>query len=112
MTRGPEATPESTLLQIKRKEIELQTLLLAARREAEEMVAAARDSAARLRHEGEAAADDEAGRLRVAELDSARLEADRIRRMYDERTAALGRGDDLVGHLAERICGAVAPGSA
>jgi len=112
MTRGTEATPEGTLLQIKRKEIELQALLLGARREAEEIVAAAWDDAARLRHEGEAAADDEAGRLRAAELDSARVEADRIRRTYDERIAALGRGEDVVGRLADRICRAVAPGSA
>lgn len=111
MTRGAEPTPESTLLQIKRKEIELQTLLLAVRREAEEGVAAARDDAARLRREAEMAADAEAARTRAAELDAARVEADRTRCEYDERIAALGRGEELVGHLAERIRRAVAPGS-
>ncbi len=113
MSRGAEATPEGTLLQIKRKEIELQTVLLSARREAEEVVAAARDEAARLRREAEVSANAEAESIRAAARDAARAEVDRIRREYDERIAALdsdGRRH-VVAHLAERIRRAVAPGS-
>jgi vacuolar-type H+-ATPase subunit H len=108
---GAEATPEDTLLQIKRKEIELQALLLSARTEADEVVAAARDEAATLRREGQAAADAEAALLRAAELAAARAAAERIRHEYDERIAALRRDDDVIGRLAERIRRAVAPGS-
>ncbi len=114
MSRGAEATPEGTLLQIKRKEIELQTVLLGARREADEVVAAARDEAARLRLAAEAAADAEAAGIRAAEREATQAAADRIRRQYDERIAALDRGgrrEDVVARVAERIRRAVAPGS-
>ncbi len=111
MTRGAEATPEGTLHQIKRKEIELQTLVIAARREADEIIAAARDDAARLRREAAVAAEAEAVATRAAELDAARVESERIRRECDERIAALGQGEDVIERLVERIRRVVAPGS-
>jgi vacuolar-type H+-ATPase subunit H len=109
MTPGTDPVPEGALVQVKRKEIELQSLLLEARREAEDVVAKARDEAAKLRVEARTAAEIEARELHAAELEESRREADEILRAFEERASALGRDDGVIRDLATRIARAVAP---
>lgn len=100
---------ESVLTTIRKKEIELQALLLEARRQAELIVAAATDEAAALRREAEQAAEAEARRLRDSELAETRRQVEEILAARDRRLAALDTKAACLAELTELIVAAVAP---
>jgi len=99
---------ESTLMAIRKKEIELQTRLLQARQTAEAMVAEAREQAAALRRAGDEAAEAEARQLRDAELDQTRREVEKIREDCRRRAEMLTSRTALLPSVVERIVAAVA----
>ena len=99
---------ESTLMAIRKKEIELQMRLLQARQAAEAMVAEAREQAAALRRAGDEAAEAEARQLRDAELDQTRREVEKIREDCRRRAEMLTSRTALLPSVVERIVAAVA----